>query len=125
MSIRHSCTSRCARVRRRSTRCRCSPAGKANPCDRRRTRGGLTAAILRSPVRISRQSDPQPTGQILHVLPGNTARARAARGCPFERLALEFFAAEGDAVVVHVAGNHGQILVLAAAVEAEPKPEAV
>src|ERR1700724_1900465 len=82
-----------------------------------------------SPIRHSlfaiRQSDAEPPGEVLHVLPGDPSRARAARGRPFERLGMQPLAREWNAEVGDIAVDHRQELVLAAAVEAEPKPEAV
>src|SRR5579871_2007800 len=63
--------------------------------------------------------------QLLGELPGDAARARAARGRPFQRLPLQIIFCELDAEMRAIASDHRQILILATAVEAEPEPEAV
>src|SRR5262249_33733550 len=72
-----------------------------------------------------RKSHAAPPRQILHILPRHAPRARAARGGPFERLAGELSVLDRNAVVGNVAGTHRQVFVLAATMEAEPKPEAI
>src|SRR5712691_5432288 len=73
----------------------------------------------------SLKGNAEPPREVLHVLPGHPPRARAARRCPFERFAAQVLDRERDAVMADIALDHGEILVLAAAVEAEPEAEAV
>src|SRR5665647_1579781 len=78
------------------------------------------------PTQLHRaQSHPQPSRQFLGALPGDAARARAARGRPFQRYALELFFGDLDAEMAAIALRHRKILILAAAVKAEPQSEAV
>src|SRR6201984_3477723 len=63
---------------------------------------------------------PEAAGEILHILPGDAPRARAAGGRPFERLRMRLLAWMRDAVMGDVAVDHFQEFILAAAVEAEP-----
>src|SRR5512139_2358797 len=63
--------------------------------------------------------------EVLYVLPGDAAGAGAARRRPFQRLAAQVVGAERDLEVADIALDHRQELVLAAAVKAEPEPEAV
>src|SRR5947208_3212397 len=72
-----------------------------------------------------RQPHAKPSGEVLHILPGDAARTRTTRRRPFERLALELLALERDAVVADVALHHGEVFVLAAAMEAKPEAEAI
>src|SRR5215470_7378016 len=69
------------------------------------------SGLRSSPLR---QLHAQPSRQILDVLPRHAARARAARGCPFERLALELLAMQRNGIVANIAGHHGEVFVLAA-----------
>src|SRR3984893_13289855 len=71
------------------------------------------------------QPHPQPSRQFLRQLQSDAARARAARGRPFQRLALELVFGELDAEMAAIAFHHGEVFVLAAAVKAEPKSKAV
>src|SRR5215468_7338015 len=94
--------------------------------------GGATCSVVprfrcaQSGLRSSLlQLHAQPSRQILHVLPRHAARARAARGCPFERLALELLAMQRNGIVANIAGHHGEVFVLAATVETEPETKAV
>src|SRR5271170_8184152 len=68
---------------------------------------------------------PQPPRQILGELPGGAAGAGAARGRPFQRVALDFVARRRQAEVIGVAEHHLEIFVLAAAMEPEPEAEAI
>ena len=45
-------------------------------------------------IRVIRplHHNPEPSGEILHELPGNATRAGAARGRPFQRLAMHLLA---------------------------------
>src|SRR5262249_21431338 len=61
----------------------------------------------------------------LYELPGDTARARAARRRPFQRLALQRFVVDLDAEMAAITAHHREVFVLAATVEAEPKAEAI
>src|SRR5258706_10744848 len=74
---------------------------------------------------LPRQPHPQPSRQFLRELPGDAAGARAARGRPFQRLAFKLVFGELDAEMAAIALHHGQVLVLAAAVKAEPKSKTV
>src|SRR5262245_12350378 len=79
------------------------------PLARAMTRQSLSAAS-----RPFLQRDAETAREILHVLPGDAARARAARRRPFERLGGESFLAVADAVIADVALDHGKVFVLAA-----------
>src|SRR5882762_8600020 len=87
-------------------KCQTSTASPAKP-------GGL-------PVMLARQLHAQPSRQFLRELPGDAAGARTTCGRPFQRFALEFGFIELDAEVTAITLHHGEVLVLAAAVEAEP-----
>src|SRR3984885_13527486 len=67
----------------------------------------------------------QPAGEILNELPGRAAGARAARRRPFERLAFKLSGWRVEAEVLGVAMDHGEVIVLAAMMEAEPEAEPV
>src|SRR5712691_8050974 len=77
------------------------------------------------PRLLPRQLHTQPSRQFLCELPGDAAGARATRGRPFQRFALEFGFIELDAEVTAITLHHRKVLVLAAAVEAEPQSEPV
>ena len=79
-------------------------------------------SVIRSSVI---RSHPKPTREVLHVLPGDAAGAGATRCRPFERFAAQFLAIDADALADDIALDHGQVFVLAAAMEAEPQSEAV
>ena len=78
--------------------------------------------LLRIVVSSRRQRHAKPPRQVLHILPGDAAGTGAARRRPFERLAPQLLAVDRDAVAGHIAFDHGEIFVLAAAVKAEPQP---
>src|SRR5579872_1575242 len=67
----------------------------------------------------------EPPGQILNELPSGAARARAARRRPFERVSFEATGRRVEAKMLGVAMDHGEVIVLAAMMEAEPKAEPV
>src|SRR5262249_1736626 len=66
-----------------------------------------------------------PAGQILHVLPGNAARPRAARGGPFQRLTADRVGSCRNLEILHIGRNHSQELILTAAVKAKPETETI
>src|SRR4051812_41045286 len=72
-----------------------------------------------------RQLHAKPSCKLLHELPGDAARARAARRRPFKGLAFQRVIVDLDAEMAAIAPHHGEIFVLAAAVEAEPETEAI
>src|SRR5882724_4009494 len=78
----------------------------------------MTAALRLDP-------NPKPSGQFLRELPGDPSRARAARGRPFQRFVFKLFFGEFDAKMAAIAFHHGKVLVLTAAVKAEPQSEPV
>src|SRR5712672_429651 len=115
MLMRPSFISRFAKAQHRSIRCNSSTEPEA---DRRpRSLSGSLFGV--------RHPYPEPSRQILHVLPGDAARAGATGGGPFQRLAGELLAPERNAITGHIGFHHRQIFVLAAAVKTEPEPEAV
>lgn len=67
----------------------------------------------------------QAPGEVLDILPGRPARARAPGDCPFERLVFDFFARAGKTEVLGVAEDHREIIVLRTGMKAEPKPKTV
>src|ERR1044072_7945213 len=69
--------------------------------------------------------DAHASGQILDILPGDTAGAGAASGCPFQCLGVHPVAFEPELEMVGIAVDHAEIIFLAAFVEAEPETEAV
>src|SRR5689334_22558228 len=85
----------------------------------------LLLATRSSPLLLVAQRHAEPPRKILHELPGDAAGARAARGRPFERVMAQRLGVGRNAEMRHVALDHGEELVLAAAVEAEPQAEAV
>src|SRR5450631_1924202 len=86
---------------------------------------GMTNSLSSQARLLPAQSHPKPSRQFLSELPGDAARARAARGRPLQRLALKLVVGELDAEMAAIALHHRQIFVLAAAVKAEPQSEAV
>ena len=85
----------------------------------------MTDRLYPSSVSLRPSLHPKPARQVLDVLPGHAAGTRAPRRGPFERFAAQFGARKRNAVTGHIALDHGQVFVLAAAVEAEPQAEAV
>src|SRR5271154_3278456 len=63
--------------------------------------------------------------EVLDELPRGAAGAGAARRRPFQRLGFEFIARRVEAKMLGVAHDHGEIIVLAAMVEAEPEAKPV
>src|SRR5260370_30123573 len=61
----------------------------------------------------------------LDELPGDAARARAARHRPLDRLLAQAFDRHAELVVGRVAFDHGEERVLVGIVEAQPQAEAV
>src|SRR2546430_920351 len=86
--------------------------------------GGALLASSHSRL-LARQPYPQPPRQFLGELPGDAPRTRAARGRPFQRLALKLVFGKLDAEMAAIALHHRKIFVLAAAVKAEPQSEPV
>src|ERR1700692_3079023 len=82
----------------------------------------LSATLARL---LPAQPDPEPSRQFLRELPGDAPRARAACGRPFQRFTLELFFGKLDAEMAAITLHHREILILAAAVKAEPQSEAV
>src|SRR5471030_1065713 len=143
-SDRRNCTSRSAKARRRSTRCNSSTGRKpsrvpdavqrsyAAPQSRDHHTAELkldpgsaahrvrAASGERRNLLLAAQFHTQPPCQFLGELPGDAARARAARGRPFQRLALKLGFVELDAEMAAIALHHGKVFILAAAVKAEP-----
>src|SRR3954447_20500503 len=101
MSPRRNCILRSARARRQSIRQNTSAA----------------------PDFLDR--DAEPSRQILDELPGDTARARAARRRPFERVVMQALVLRRNLVMLHIGIDHRQIFVLAAAMKSEPQAETV
>ena len=60
-------------------------AGRSGAVPRRRQGDELSGSVSASRLSF----DAEPSRQILHVLPGHAAGARAARGRPFQRLAAQ------------------------------------
>src|SRR6185369_6435407 len=58
---------------------------------------------------LPRKPHAQSSRQFLRELPGDAARPRAARGRPFQRLALQRFVIHLDAVMAAIAAHHRQI----------------
>src|SRR5271168_4174553 len=71
------------------------------------------------------ETHPEATGQILDILPGDPARARAAGDRPFVRLLVELCGRQRQAVARGVAFDHREVGILVAVVKAEPEAEAI
>src|SRR5438105_2593355 len=67
----------------------------------------------------------QAPGQVLHILPGGASRTGTARRRPFQRFGAEEVAIPLQTEMISIAEYHGEIVVLAAAVKAEPETEAI
>src|SRR5579859_3424887 len=104
-----SCISSCAAARSRSIPRSFSILRAARPPGRRSRRGKRLIQLL-----------PQPSGQILDVLPGDAARARAAGDRPLIGLGLEPVLGDLQPVMRGIAADDGVIGVLIDVVEAEP-----
>ena len=74
-------------------------------------------------LRLERLAEPP--GEILDELPGRAPGARAARRRPFERFGFELARRRLEAEMPGVTVDHGEVIVLAAMVEAEPEAEPV
>src|ERR1700722_13464274 len=79
--------------------------------------------LLCSTPRVERLAET--AGEILNELPRRAAGARAARRRPFERLGFKLSERRVEAGVFGVAMDHGEVIVLAAMMEAEPEAEAI
>src|SRR3954464_16055881 len=87
---------------------------------------GMTLCVLvRKRLELTRQLHAEPSGQVLHILPGHTSGAGAARGGPFQRFSAQRIALHRDAEMADIALDHRQVFVRAAAVKAEPQAEAI
>src|SRR5258708_23102762 len=75
--------------------------------------------------QLLHQPHPKPAGDVLNILPCHAAGARSARGRPFEGFAPQRRCVDRHAVIIDIALHHGEEFVLAAAVKAQPKAEAV
>ena len=64
-------------------------------------------------------------GQILHELPGDSARACAAGHAPLDGGGFELFRLNVDAVPLNLTFDHVEIGLLFAGMEAKPQAEAV
>ena len=97
-----------------SPRNRSSQAGRANE---RIAFGAAPAILTAGAFRTS--------GEILDVLPGDAARARAARDRPFAGLGAELLRRMVEPVALGIAVDHREVGLLVAGVEAEPQAEPV
>src|SRR6476660_9000760 len=75
--------------------------------------------------RASAQRLSLPTREILDKLPGGAPGAGAADRGPLQRIRPELICVDKEPEMVGVAADHGEVFVLAAAVEAEPEAEAI
>src|SRR5262245_7258219 len=115
---------------RKLSRASCVSGASAEPHPTRcaspiRTASGSNSRLRVSPGSLRSEPHAQPSGEILHELPGDAAGPRAAGGRPFERIAFELFAPKGNAVVRDIALDHGEEFVLAAAMKPEPEAETI
>src|SRR5437660_12693148 len=67
----------------------------------------------------------EPTRDILEILPRGAAGTRTARRRPFERFGPQLVGVHLKAEALGIAEHHRKIIVLAAAMEAEPEAETV
>src|SRR6056297_3440986 len=83
------------------------------------------------PDEIQRRSlgrsdrDAAPPRQIGEILPRHPARARPARGLPFDRLGAQRRIVDLDPMRIAIAPDHGEILVLVAGMKAQPETETI
>src|SRR4029077_3656804 len=75
--------------------------------------------------RILRHPDSQSPGEVLHELPCDSSRTRAAGCRRFQRFTVHRLAGMPNFVMGDVAVDHGEEFILAATVEAEPQAEAI
>src|SRR6185312_11399112 len=101
MSPSRSSISRCARARKRSTPRACS----ATPPRRAPSDLALRLGLA---------------DQVLDELPGDAARAVAARHRPFDGAGMQRVAGERQAEMIGIALDHAEERVLVAGMEAEP-----
>ena len=67
----------------------------------------------------------QTASQVLNELPRDAAGSRSPRRRPFQVIGVKRLALDGEVELARVSIDHGQIVVLAALIETEPKPEPV
>ena len=109
---------------------RLAPAGPFRDPARRRAAGPAAPAhpqvksLRRAPVGWC-ELDPEPPGEVLHELPGHSARAGAPGHAPLDGFGVQGLALHGEAEMVGIAFDHGEERRLVAGMEAEPETETV